>query len=67
MSVYFTGLDQAVEGCHTRVTLVAIPLSFEWNPRIVGALLILFVSNILYCPGILGPMQTRVPLALNRV
>ncbi len=65
--VYFAGLDQALEGCHARVTLIAIPLKCEWNPFVVGSLLMLFVSTILCCLGMLGPWQTTVPLALKRM
>lgn len=67
LSVYFAGLDQALEGCHARVTLIAIPLKCEWNPFVVGSLLMLFVCYTFRCPGMLGPWQTRVPLALKRM
>ena len=62
LSVCFIGLDQALEGCHARVILTAIPLKCEWNPFVVGFVVdVVCLMSLIFlcCSGMLGPRQNK--------
>lgn len=50
--IYSAGLDRARERRHAEVTLVAVPLEYEWNPFVVASLS-LCLHNVRF-PGLPG-------------